>query len=209
MRAGLRLAAALMLGADPAVDWAATGLGFSPDPTTLRAPDVMVWPRARSQGAPEPPVLPKLERLRLSAALLLASDPAVKWTGTAAELTPGPRMLARSTGDAGSEGPGWISQSPPLAVEIADGDHDGGDLEQKIRDLIDLGVRTVWVARLAGPRRVEVHAPGQETRSVSLERNLTAPGILSRPVPALAFFDRKVALAQVLKRQLELRSGGA
>ncbi len=208
LKAGLRLAAAQMLGADPAVDWAATGLGFSPDPMTLRAPDVMVWARARSQGAPQPPVLSKRERLRLSAALLLTSDPAVEWAGTAADLTPGPRMLAQRPGDSGSKGPGWISQSPPLAVELVDDAHDEGDLEQKVRDLMDRGVRTVWVARLTGPRRVEVHVSGQESRSVSLERDLTAPGILSRPVPAMAFFDREVALEQVLKRQLELRSGG-
>ncbi len=209
LRAGLRLAVAQMLDADPAIDWAATGLGFSPDPMTLRAPDVMVWNRARSQGAPEPPGLSKRERLRLSTALLFATDPAVEWVGTAAELTPGPRMLAPGADSGSSEELRWISQVPPLAIELADEDRDEVDLEQKIRDLIDHGVRTVWVARLAGPRRVEVHAPGQATRSVSIERELTVSGILSRPVPALALFDREVALEQVLRHQLEQRSEGS
>ncbi len=159
------MAVAQMLGADPAVEWAATGLGFSPDPMTLRAPDVMVWLRARSPGAPEPPVLSEQERLRLSTALLLGTDPLVEWTGTAAELSPGPRTLVQ--GD--SSEPGWITQPPPLVVELDDDDSDEGDLEQKVPELIDCGVRALWVARLTGPRRVEVHAPGQSPRNISVE----------------------------------------
>ncbi len=200
--AGLRLSVAQMLGADPAVGWAATGLGFSPDSMTLRAPDIMVWTRAQSPGAPAPPALSKQDRLRLSTALLLNTDPAVEWAGTAAELTAGPR--AHSQGNSGK--PGWITQPPPMAIELADDDCDEGDLEQKIHELIGGGVRVLWVARFAGPHRVEVYAPGQSPRSnVSVERNLAAPGILSRPIPALALFDRDVALAQILRRQLELR----
>ncbi len=205
-KAGLRLAVAQMLEADPAIAWAATGLGFSQDPLTLRAPDVMVWTRARDQGAPRPPALSERERLRLSTALLLASDPAAEWTGTAAELTPGPRTIDQGKDDNDSREPGWISQAPPLAIELADELSDEGDLEQKILDLLERGVRAVWVAHLTGLRRVQIDAPGQEPRSIAIERDLTAPGILSRPVPALALFDRDIALEQVLQRQLELRT---
>ncbi|MCP3960767.1 MAG: hypothetical protein GY719_23225 [bacterium] len=203
-KAGLRLSVAQMLGADPAVEWAATGLGFSPDPMTLRAPDIMVWIRAQSPGAPEPPALSKKDRLRISTALLLNTDPAVEWAGTAAELTAGPRALTQD--DSGK--PDWITQPPLMAVELVEEGRDEGDLEQKIHELIEGGVRALWVARYAGPRRVEVHAPGQSPRSVAVERNLTASGILSCPIPALAFFDRNVALEQVLRRELEIRGEG-
>lgn len=198
-KGGLRLSVAQMLAADPAVEWAATGLGFSPDPMTLRAPDIMVWVRAQGPGATETPALSKLDRLRLSTALLLNTDPAVEWAGTASEMVAGPRTLVQ--GDSGKSS--WITQPPPMAVELADDDCDESDLEQKIHELIGGGVRVLWVARLGGPRRVEVYVPGQSPRNVSIERSLTASGILSRPIPALALFSRDVALEQVLHRQLE------
>lgn len=204
-RAALRLAASQVLNADPAVHWAATGLGFSPDSTTLRSLDVMVWVRGR--GTPEPPLLPERDRLRQATALMLATDPAADWTATAAELTPGPRMPAPATAEAASDGEDWIREAPPLAVEIADEQADEGDLEQKIQDLIEGGVQIVWVARREGPRRVEVHAQGQPIRKISTEHELTAPGILSLPLPALALLDRDAALDQ-LRLRLEMRRGG-
>ncbi len=203
LRAGLRLAVAHMLQADPAVEWAATGLGFSPDLETLRGPDVMAWVRTEDPGAPGPPAPSERDRLRLSTALMLGTDPALGRVRTVAESLPGPRALGRDSAKEGSEDRGWVLEAPALAVEMADKDRDEEDLEQRIRDLIDGGVRLVWVARLVGPHRIEVHAPGQPVRRISKEADLTAPGILRRRVPALAFFDREVALQQVLRSQLE------
>src|SRR5882672_3978260 len=53
--------------------------------------------------------------------------------------------------------PGWVKGVPPLAVEYADTGQDENDLTSKIAELLAAGTRHVWVVRLIGPRRVEVH----------------------------------------------------
>ncbi len=197
-RATLRLAVSQMLNADPSVEWAATGLGFSPEPGTLRALDVMVWVRA--EGTAEPPSLPERDRLRQATALMLATDPATDWVGTSAELTPGPCMLAPAKPKGEAAAAEWIHEPPPLAVEIVCDQVDEGDLEQKIEDLLEGGVRTVWVARHVGPRRVEVHVQGQSVRRLAVVHELTAPGLLTLPVPAVALLDPEAALDQLRLR---------
>lgn len=163
--------------------------------------DVVVW--SRGEQAPEPPRLTERDRLRQATALMLSTDPAAEWVDTAAELTSGPRMIEQYTAEAGARTQDWVREAPPLVVELADEQIEEGDLQQKIQDLINGGVWIVWVVRREGPRRVEVHALNQPVRRIPIERDLTAPGILSLPVPARAFFEHEAALEQ-LRLRLEL-----
>jgi len=64
------------------------------------------------------------------------------------------------------------------------------------------------VVRLTGPRRVEVHQPGQGVRILNPGEQLTAPGILANPVPVEALYDREAA-RQVILRNLLQRQGYA
>jgi hypothetical protein len=82
------------------------------------------------------------------------------------------------------------------------------DLPVKIRELLDAGTRQVWVVRLTGPRRVEVHQPDQRVRLVHPGEQLEAPGILANPVPVEALYDREAA-RQVILRNLLQRQGYA
>ncbi|MBI4705912.1 MAG: Uma2 family endonuclease, partial [Deltaproteobacteria bacterium] len=95
---------ATALGTDPAATEAGVDAGYSPDPGTLRAPDVAVG------NVPD--------------------------------------------------APGWIRGVPALAVEYADTGQNEDDLAQKIDELLAAGTKLVWVVRLAGARRVEVHQQG-------------------------------------------------
>ena len=63
--------------------------------------------------------------------------------------------------------------------------------------------RRVWVVRLSGPRRVEVHESGQEPRLVRPGEELTAPGILQNPVPVNALYDRQAAHAVTFRNLLQ------
>lgn len=89
--------------------------------------------------------------------------------------------------------PGFATAPPPLAVEYADGGQDEADLRKKIRELLEFGTQLVWVVRLVGPLRVEVHAPGQPVRIARAGDELHAPGILERPVPVRALSDPDAA----------------
>lgn len=104
--------------------------------------------------------------------------------------------------------PGWAKQAPPLAVEYADGGQDELELREKITELLEFGTRMIWVVRLTGPRRVEVHEPGQPVRVVHGDGELLAPGILQNPVPVRALFDHDAALDATL-RNLLAREGYA
>jgi hypothetical protein len=64
------------------------------------------------------------------------------------------------------------------------------------------------VVRLAGPRRVEVHQPGQKPRIANAGEQLEAPGILANPVPVEALWDREAGL-RVTFRNLLQRQGYA
>lgn len=60
----------------------------------------------------------------------------------------------------------------------------------------------MWVVRLNGPQRVEVHEPGVAKRTVTAEGELALPGVLSQPIPAAALFDREVAHRVALRNLL-------
>nr|VFJ62013.1 MAG: Endonuclease, Uma2 family (restriction endonuclease fold) [Candidatus Kentron sp. DK] len=140
---------ASLLDSDPDVEWSGIDAGFTPEPHTLRAPDVSV--------APPPPV----------------------------------------------GGKGWIPGVPPLAVEYADKGQHEPDLQKKIGELLAAGTRYVWVVRLIGPHRVEVHVKNKPMRLLSITDALEAPGILRNPVPVRALFDREAAHRATLRNLLQ------
>lgn len=98
--------------------------------------------------------------------------------------------------------PGWLRSIPPLAVEYADTDTDEDALSEKVADLLLAGTRFVWVVRLTGPLRVEVHTRGEAMRTVGADGELVAPGVLKNPVPVRALVDPDAADATSLRNLL-------
>lgn len=145
--AGPNVIGGAVIDSDPDVDWAGVDAGFSPEPGTLRAPDVCV----------------------------------------------------ASPGDE----PGWLSKAPALAVEYASRGQDEADLRLKIAQLLAAGTQIVWVVRLVGVRRVEVHRPGQPVQVAGPGDLLSAPGILRNPVPCEALYDREAGHRATLRNLLE------
>lgn len=99
--------------------------------------------------------------------------------------------------------PGWVHGVPPLAVEYADTGQDEAELRIKIQELFAAGTRYVWVVRLTGPRRVEVHQPNERMRIANPGEQLAAPGILANPVPVEALYDRETANRVIFRNLLE------
>jgi Putative restriction endonuclease len=152
--------------------------------------------------------LPPSERGRVFKLLggeVLGSDPAVVSAGVDLGYSSGPkdlRALDVAVGDFPNQ-PGWASVAPPLAVEYADTGQDERDLQDKIHELLSAGTKHIWVVRLVGPRRVEVHEPGKAMRLALPGTDLLAPGILQNPVPVLALFDRDAAHEATLRNLLQ------
>jgi len=141
---------------------------------------------------------------------VLASDPAVQEVGVDAGFSPSPEILRAPDLSVGGipDQPGWVQGVPALAVEYADTGQDEADLATKIRELFAAGTRHVWVVRLTGPRRVELHQPGQGMRMAHPGDQLEAPGVLANPVPVEALYDREAA-RRVIFRNLLQREGYA
>jgi len=134
-------------------------------------------------------------------------DPAVKKAGVDTGFSPTPHRLRApdvSVGDIPDE-PGWVKGAPKLAIEYADIGQDDDELKKKIRELFEAGTRYIWVVRLSGPRRVEVHEPGRPMRLAQPDDMLAAPGVLQNPVPVRALYDAdeaaRVTLRNLLQRQ--------
>lgn len=144
-------------------------------------------------------------RANLTGGGVLETDPAVIAAGVDIGFSDNPSHLRApdvSVGDIPNE-PGWASKAPRLAVEYADCDQNEDDLQSKIRELQGAGTRFIWVVRLVGPRRVEVHEKGKPMRKVLAGEELIAPGILQNPVPVDAFYDREVAHEAMLRNLLQ------
>ena len=125
----------------------------------------------------------------------LAEDPAVEAIAIDAGFAPvGDTMRAPdlSIGKI-ADAPGWVHGVPKLAVEYADTGQDEDELTAKIEDLLAAGTMYVWVVRLNGPRRVEVHEPDRPMRKVLPGTELEAPGVLSKPVRVEALYDLDAA----------------
>jgi hypothetical protein len=90
-----------------------------------------------------------------------------------------------------------------LAVEYADTGQDEAELQAKIQELFAAGTRFVWVVRMIGPRRVEVHQPSERMRIANPGEQLLAPGILANPVPVEALYDREAARRVIFRNLLE------
>jgi hypothetical protein len=134
-------------------------------------------------------------------------DPAVKEAGVDTGYSPEPDMLRAPDVAVGNvpNKPGWVAGAPDLAIEYADIGQDEEKLKEKIVDLLAAGTRHLWVVRLTGPRRVEVHEPGKKVRTVLPGQMLTAPGVLKNPVRVEALYDRgeaeRATLTNLLQRQ--------
>ena len=138
-------------------------------------------------------------------AAVLKSDPKVDSAGVETGYSPTPETLRAPDVAVGNvpRQPGWVKGAPPLAVEYADTGQDEADLATKIRELIDAGTRFIWVVRLTGPRRVEVHESGQEMRTVWPGEELEAPGILENSIPVEALYDWQVGQEITLRNLLQ------
>lgn len=144
-------------------------------------------------------------RATIIGAGVLASDPAVQDVGLDAGFSPSPDMLRApdiAVGNVPDE-PGWVQGVPPLAVEYADTGQDEEQLALKIGELLAAGTRFIWVVRLTGPRRVEVHEPGKGVRIARPGDELLAPGILANPVPVEALYDQETAQDLVFRNLLQ------
>jgi hypothetical protein len=138
---------------------------------------------------------------------VLGTDPAVRSAGVDVGFSQDPLHLRApdvSVGDIADE-PGWDPNAPPLAVEYADTGQDEAQLKAKIAELLEAGTKHVWVVRLTGPRRVEVHEPGRTMRLCKPGDALVAPGILKNPVPVVALYDPEAAHEATLKNLLQRR----
>jgi Uma2 family endonuclease len=136
---------------------------------------------------------------------VLASDPAVKDVGVDIGFSPSPDVLRAPDLSVGElpDQPGWVQGAPPLAVEYADTGQDEAELQAKIQELFAAGTRFVWVVRMLGPRRVEVHQPSERMRIANPGEQLVAPGILANPVPVEALYDREAARRVIFRNLLE------
>lgn len=141
----------------------------------------------------------------LTGAAVISSDPDVEWAGVDAGFSPEPGMLRAPDIAVASPGDerGWIKSAPPLAVEYAGKGQDEGELQEKLVELLAHGTKVIWVVRLLGPRRIEVHESGQPMRVLGSGDELTAPGILRNPVPVDAFYDRAVGQRITLRNLLQ------
>jgi hypothetical protein len=134
---------------------------------------------------------------------VLDSDPAVKRAGVDTGVELGPRTLRAPDVAVNFEaGDGTWATTIPLAVEYAGKGQDEGELRTKIHELLQAGTQQVWVVRLVGPRRVEVHRKGAATRIANVDEALTAPGVLALPVPVRALFERGAAHETTLRNLL-------
>ncbi len=144
-------------------------------------------------------------RANLLGGSVLDSDPAVEEAGIDTGYAPSSEILRAPDVAVGNvpNTPGWVQGVPPLAVEYADTGQDEKELALKISELLAAGTQFVWVVRLSGPRRVEVHQSGQPFRLVGPGEELTAPGILQNPVPVNALYDREAAHAVTFRNLLQ------
>lgn len=142
-------------------------------------------------------------------AAVIASDPLVEEAGTeigfqlnentlrAPDVAVVSRKRVPGTPDE------WVKAAPPLAIEYAGPGQNWKDLKVKIEELLAAGTRQVWVVRVDGPRRVEVHEKGQAMRPVGPGNVLTLPGVLANPVPVEALYDSEAANQAIFRNMLQ------
>ena len=138
-------------------------------------------------------------------ARVLSTDPDVEDFGVDTGYSPTPGTLRAPDLSIGTipDAPGWVKGTPRLAVEYADTGQDEADLATKIDELLGAGTEFIWVVRLVGPRRVEVHRPDEPMRLAGPGETLEAPGILRHPVAVEALYDMEVANEVAFRNLLE------
>lgn len=137
----------------------------------------------------------------------LETDPKVPAAGVDLGVSTEPGMLRAPDIAVGpiEDQSGWATTAPPLAVEYADVGQDEDELQLKIRELLAAGTKFIWVVRLVGPRRVEVHEPNKAKRVVTGDGVLKAPGVLQNAVPLAVLYDRDAAHEATLRNLLQRR----
>lgn len=146
------------------------------------------------------------EKNRLGASVV-GWDPSVKEAGVDTGYSPDEGTLRAPDVAVGNvpDKPGWVKGAPELAIEYADVGQDEEKLGEKITDLMKAGTRYLWVVRLVGPRRVEVHEQGKTMKLARPGDLLLAPGVLKNPVKVEALYDRdeaeRATLINLLQRQ--------
>jgi Uma2 family endonuclease len=138
-------------------------------------------------------------------AAVLKSDPAVEELGVDTGYSPRPDSLRAPDLAVGNvpQQPGWVEGVPRLAVEYADTGQNEADLKVKIAELLEAGTQLIWVVRLNGPRRVEIHEANRQMRLAHAGDLLQAPGILANPVPVEALYDREAGRTVTLRNLLQ------
>ena len=134
-------------------------------------------------------------------------DPAVTEAGVDTGYSPKPAMLRAPDVAVGNvpDRPGWVAGAPDLAIEYADVGQDEAELKKKIAELLAAGTRFLWVVRLTGLRRVEVHERGKRMHTALPGDLLTAPGVLKNPVPVVALYEKDAAERATLTNLLQRR----
>lgn len=136
---------------------------------------------------------------------VLSTDPGNEDVGIDTGFSPEPGTLRAPDLAAGRipDEPGWVKGVPRLAVEYADTGQDEDELATKIQELLTAGTELIWVVRLHGPRRVEVHRSGERTRIAEPGEELEAPGILKNAVAVEALYDPELANDVALRNLLQ------
>ncbi len=139
----------------------------------------------------------------------LSTDPGVEDVGIDTGYSSAPGSLRAPDLSAGKipDAPGWVKGVPRLAVEYADTGQDEAGLTTKIDELLAAGTEAVWVVRLNGPRRVEVHLPEAAMRTAYPGEELEAPGILKHPVPVDSLYDDEASNRVAFRNLLEKETG--
>lgn len=145
-------------------------------------------------------------RAEAAGARAVTTDPAVTESGIDVGYSGSPRDLRAPDIAVGNvpDARGWVKGAPPLAIEYAGEGQNEDDLARKIPEFFALGTKYVWVVRLLGPRRVEVHEPEKPPVVYGPGTEIVAPGVLKNPVPVEALWDvdasNRVALRNLLQR---------
>lgn len=151
------------------------------------------------------PAGPRHGRQNLLGAAVVATDPAVAAAGVDVGFALDERTMRApdvAVGDLPDQS-GYVVGAPSLALEYVEAGADEADLARKVAELIAAGTRVVWVVRLGGERRVEVHGPRHPVRVKRAGESLEAPGILRNPVPVDALYDDAAAREVVLRNLLQ------
>lgn len=183
-------------------------------PGPFRADDLPVGsPYELSNGHPIfcAPAGGRHARAAVAGATALATDPAVSAPGIEPSYRIDDRTVRSPDVAIGNvpDVPGQVPGAPPLALEYASIGQDEAELAAKIEELLDAGTRWVWVVRLRGPRRVEVHERGRAMVVVPDGEVLRAPGVLANDVPVTALFDLDVANEVALRNLLQRHGYGS